>query len=31
MCVAAWASAKAHFPAAMVLGKTTVSRLLGAG
>jgi membrane-bound metal-dependent hydrolase YbcI (DUF457 family) len=31
MCVAAWSLAKTHFPAAMAIGKTTVSRLLGAG
>jgi membrane-bound metal-dependent hydrolase YbcI (DUF457 family) len=31
MCVAAWSLAKEHFPAAMALGKTAVSRLLGPG
>jgi hypothetical protein len=31
MWVAAWSLAKAYFPAAMALGKTTVSRLLGTG
>ena len=31
MCVAAWALAKAHYPAALALGSTLVSSLFGAG
>jgi membrane-bound metal-dependent hydrolase YbcI (DUF457 family) len=31
MCVAAWGLAKAHFPTAMALGSSVVSRLFGAG
>jgi hypothetical protein len=31
MCVAAWALAKAHYPAALALGSTLVNSLFGAG